>query len=189
MAILIGICGSKQHGKDTVAELLFHELIEHKLWPVRRAMADPLKEEVAHHLSPIMGIEEVELLRRMNTTGEKERFRLIMQWWGSEFRRTDDPYYWVKKMVEWLKEYTTPGDDRVIMIPDTRFTNELHLVQAQGGYLIKVVRPGFESTDNHSSEQEWQSFKDWNYVIINDGTLAQLKVKVTNLYHELGIGK
>jgi len=186
MAILIGICGSKQHGKDTVAELLMHEFEDHKLWPIRRAMADPLKEEVAHYLSPIMGIDEVELLRQMNTTGEKERFRLIMQWWGSEFRRADDSYYWIKKMVEWLKNYTYPKDNMVIMIPDTRFINELRFVQAQGGYLIKVVRPGFETTDNHSSEQEWQSFQDWNYVIINDGTIDQLKAKVRTIYYELG---
>jgi phosphomevalonate kinase len=189
MAILIGVCGSKQHGKDTVAELLMQVALEHKLWPVRRAMADPLKEEVAHYLSPIMSIGEFELSQMMNTTGEKERFRLIMQWWGSEFRRTDDPYYWVKKMVEWVNAYTTAGDNKVIMIPDTRFTNELHLVQAQGGYLIKVVRPGFDSSDNHSSEQEWQDFQDWNYVIINDGTLDQLRAKVVTAYHELGIGK
>jgi hypothetical protein len=50
MAILIGVCGSMQHGKDTVAELLMQVAVEHKLWPVRRAMADPLKEEVAHYL-------------------------------------------------------------------------------------------------------------------------------------------
>lgn len=186
MAIIVGVCGSKQHGKDTVAEMLMHEATDHKLWPVRRAMADPLKEEIANFLAPVMNIPAPELLRQMETTDEKERFRLIMQWWGSEFRRVDDPYYWVKKMVEWLDHYTRAKDNVLVVIPDVRFKNELQLVQAQGGELIKVVRPGFESEDNHSSEQEWQSFKDWNHVIINDGTLLQLRGKVKAVYYELG---
>ena len=178
--LIVGVCGDKQHGKDAIARLLIEAAWA--LGPttaVRRAMADPLKEEIAECFAPRMGVSKEELIRQMNTTGEKERWRLIMQWWGTEYRRTDDPDYWVKKMVSWVAENNTYG---LVIVPDIRFQNEIDFVLQHRGYVIRVNRPGFPTDDAHASEQEWKQFNGWSQVIENDGTEEDLKAKVAALY-------
>ena len=176
--MVIGICADKQHGKDTVAELLMAMAVENGVKAVCRSMADPLKEEIAECFAPRMGVTKEELIRQMNTTGEKERWRLIMQWWGTEYRRVEDPYYWVKKMHVWMNANAWS----LLLLPDTRFLNEINLVLDNGGYMIRVNRPAMPTGDAHSSEQEWKSFNGWSQIIENDASIEELQVKVTALY-------
>jgi hypothetical protein len=182
MALIIGLCGDKQHGKDTVAEILMALAIEHGVKGVRRAMADPLKEEIAACFAPRMGVTKEELIRQMNTTGEKERWRLIMQWWGTEYRRTEDKDYWVKQMHGWMKEYAWPESKMIVLVPDVRFMNEINYVLNNGGYMLRVVRPALPTDDTHASEQEWKQFNGWSQVIDNSGSMEELQVKVASLY-------
>lgn len=179
--LIVGVCGDKQHGKDTVAQMLIDIAIENNVEAVRRAMADPLKEEIADCFAPRMGVTREELIRQMNTTGEKERWRLIMQWWGTEYRRAEDKDYWVKQMNSWMK---ANGWSReiIILVPDVRFLNEIHYVLDNGGYMVRVNRPGFPTNDAHSSEQEWKQFTGWSQIIENDSNENDLKTKVVAMY-------
>jgi hypothetical protein len=182
---LVGICGGKQHGKDTVAALLAKMAGADAIRTIRRGMADYVKEEIAECFSQRMSVPKEELLRQMNTTGEKERWRLIMQWWGTEYRRAADKDYWVKRMDSWLQSSECPEHELVI-IPDIRFTNEILYIADNGGYLILVDRPGLsEVVDTHVSEQEWRKFDGWNSIIINDGTEEELALKVKALFAQV----
>lgn len=182
MALIIGLCGDKQHGKDTVAQMLLDVAIETGIKVVRRAMADPLKEEIADCFAPKLGVTKEELIRQMNTTGEKERWRLIMQWWGTEFRREQDVDYWVKQLHGWMKANAWDTEKLIVTVPDVRFLNEIDYVMKNSGYMIRVNRPGFPTDDSHKSEQEWKKFNGWGQIIDNDGTEEDLKLKVITMY-------
>lgn len=59
----------------------------------------------------------------------------LLQWWGTEYRRAQDPDYWVKKMFA-----TVPKETDLVLITDVRFPNEAQGITQRGGYTIKVER-------------------------------------------------
>ncbi len=97
--------------------------------------------------------------------------RRILQWWGTEYRRAQDPDYWTKAWEGALTELT---DRNVhILVDDVRFHNEVEAVQRNGGVLIRVERPGFNGANDHSSENSLDDFNGWNMVLLNDGSLEE----------------
>ena len=101
-------------------------------------------------------------------------FRQMLQLWGTEYRRRQDPDYWVKRL-----EAKLHGLERVV-IDDVRFPNEVEMIQRLGGKVIRIDRPGpAEST--HASENELNDFTGWDGVIVNDGTLGELEERVWKL--------
>jgi len=110
--------------------------------------------------------------------------RRILQWWGTEFRRAQDPDYWTKA---WARKVA--GYDLVrthILIDDVRFKNELATIRDLGGKFVKIVRPGFNGAGNHASETSLDDYTAWDAVILNDGTLEQFLRKVATLTNLLG---
>lgn len=90
----------------------------------------------------------------------------MLQFWGTDFRRTfSNKDYWVNltlKKIEKLKDNYS-----YILIPDTRFKNEVDAIKNINGVYIKVVRLNndssvFISTDrdpNHISEIDLDDYK------------------------------
>lgn len=81
------------------------------------------------------------------------KHRTLLQWWGSEYRRVQESFYWVKAMRDTLKAETP----QVAVISDMRFKNELLWVKANQGFSIKVSRLGFNDVStnpSHYSESE-----------------------------------
>lgn len=79
------------------------------------------------------------------------------------------------------------------IITDMRFPNEVKAVKDRGGITIRVNRP-LKYTDDivrasgmtmslkaHPSETFLDSYKDWDYVIDNDGDLNELLIKVKEI--------
>ena len=105
--------------------------------------------------------------------------RRILQWWGTEYRRAQDPDYWTKAWERKVAQYDLPQVH--ILVDDVRFINELKTVQGLGGQIVKIERPGFVVAGNHASETSLDGYHDWCEEILNDGTLEQFKEKVTAL--------
>lgn len=92
----------------------------------------------------------------------------LLQWWGTDYRRnlcSDD--YWInalhKKSVEFNENETAKGKYGVVVIvPDTRFKNELHFIRSMKGVYCNVKRilpDGSQFIDpnrdpNHPSETD-----------------------------------
>ena len=109
--------------------------------------------------------------------------RRVLQWWGTEYRRAQDPEYWTKS---WARKVETYDLDRThILVDDIRFLNELNTLKSEGGLIVKIVRPGFNGAGNHASETSLDDYSDWNDVIVNDGTLQQFQDKVSALKEKL----
>lgn len=99
--------------------------------------------------------------------------RTLLQWWGSEFRRAIDPNYWVDKNAKFISE----SGAEIVLVPDMRFLNELDFCQ-EYGETIKVHRPNFDNgVGDHISETAlaYLDDEDWSAVILNDGTLEDLR--------------
>lgn len=71
------------------------------------------------------------------------------------------------------------------IITDMRFPNELEAVQKRSGITIRVNRTEEINTDDfkveHESETLLDDYKDWDYIIQNDGTIEDLIVKIREI--------
>ena len=171
---LIGISGKKLSGKDTVAGMIANYLIPLKT--VRIGFADTLKDE----LCAMLNITSTYL------DEHKDNFRLIMQGYGTDFRRkltSDD--YWILKLEKKITEL--PSNIHTVVIPDVRFLNEAEYIKKLGGKLIRVERgnkdkPWLPIKDSHVSEQELTCFNYyWDAKIVNNYTLKELQFDVENI--------
>ena len=102
--------------------------------------------------------------------------RRILQWWGTEYRRTGDADYWTKA---WSRKVEQLNLEQVhVLIDDVRFMNELNAIKGHGGLIIKIERPGFNGANNHASETSLDDYAAWDGTIINDGSLEEFKAKI-----------
>jgi len=100
--------------------------------------------------------------------------RLLLQWWGTEFRRSINENYWTNKLSARIAE----EKPEIALITDVRFPNEVHFVRKYGE-VIKVDRPSLPSLKGaagvHASELALASYDGWDDIIVNDGTLETLR--------------
>jgi len=181
--LVVGIAGKKRSGKDTVAQMLMSCAERAGIPTARRAFADALKEECARMIAaePGFGQPELEVLYRMHTDSTKEKYRLLLQWWGTEFKRgMVSNTYWLDKMQAWLS--STGGSYNLVVIPDVRFPNEVEMVKQLGGVIINVRRPGMVMEDEHISEKALDTYEAWDSVVINDSDLKTLELEVAKLF-------
>jgi hypothetical protein len=105
--------------------------------------------------------------------------RRILQWWGTEYRRAQDPDYWTKAWERKVRHFDLARTH--ILIDDVRFMNELAVIRELGGLIVKIERPGFAAAGNHASETSLDHFADWDRVIVNDGSLEEFLARVARL--------
>lgn len=120
----IGLCGYMRSGKDTIADYL----IENHGY-TRFGFAQALKEEVARGV----GCTPAEL----NGEPLRSQVRPVLQIWGTEFRRAQDPDYWVRqaetKIINHCGTTTYP-----MVFNDVRFQNEIDMLRECGFLIIKI---------------------------------------------------
>ena len=172
-AKVIGLFGRAGSGKDTVYEALKAALDDKTV--VRVAFGDEVKREVAdrHELT----VETVD--------ANKDKFRVLLQEWGLEYRRASDSEYWINKIKPQMDMFLKLAD--VIVITDIRFINEATYVKETcKGSLIKVL--GSKSKmikSNHRSEIEMQDITP-DYLLPNDkNNMDQLCEGLAFLINEL----
>lgn len=173
--MIIGLGHQAQVGKDTVADILVKG---HGF--TRLAFADHLKT-VALEIDPQVGGRSLsELVHDLGWEGAKncDGVRPFLQRLGVALRTHIDEDVWVLPV---LRAAAGLGD---VVITDVRFPNEAEAIWAAGGRLVKVVRPGFGPANDHESELALADWS-WDAVLVNDGTLDDLEVKVVELLESL----
>jgi hypothetical protein len=191
--VLIAISGAIGSGKSAIAE----HLAARGFAVV--AFADALREEVLARLPKTLeALHDVErtrdyygdctapdaCIRRMLYETKPRTFRALLQEYGSDVRRADDPDYWVKRWAQSVSSIAAgrPVGECHVVAPDCRFPNEARTVREMGGALWKVERPGYAGS-GHVSETALAHWFDYDAVIVNDGTLLDLHAQVDRLLH------
>lgn len=211
--ILIGIGNKAQHGKDTAAAAILAHAASLGLPILRVSWADALYEEVNSFLRYYifemgLSIEDVFSFRTLGVddslikppswvqpTPNAEiserapygKHSKLLQWWGTEFRRAQDPDYWVKKGTEVIEAFRRIHPNGVVVVPDVRFFNEVGAIQKMGGELLRVSRINKDGTPyvdpsrdaNHSSETELDAYLwPWGINSDNPETTKTLAVEI-----------
>lgn len=152
---IIGLCGRMGSGKDTVGKILNGYGYE------RRAFADGVREEAS--------LAFPELEDEIWAKPTSQRIRILLQWWGTEYRRHQSERYWLDYLGRRL------GNDDKYVITDVRFLNEAHFIRNIGGEIWKIS--GRQSAgigiDKHSSELVDVIAADWE--ILNVGSRQNLQ--------------
>lgn len=191
--LVIGICGRARHGKDAIAVVLG------ELFSARRlAFADHLK----HLAMQTWDLSWDQVYGDLKEVGDPRwgglTPRFLLQRMGTEVGRNIHKETWVRKAFDtidraYLGETVTlpnftfrrfektafpSGSASLWSVPDVRFKDEAEAVQARGGFVIKVVRPGLaRPTDTHASETNIDEVRE-DYLVTNDGTIEDLAEKV-----------
>ncbi len=195
--IIIGVTGKKRHGKDTFAARLIDQ---HGF--TRIAFADPLKRTM-EDLDPIVRVEVDErglvheyetwsygpahvrlawLIEQIGWEQAKEirEVRRLLQAHGVAIREHLDEDAWVDAAMA-----TADLVDGPVVITDVRFPNEADSVTYSGrGFLVRVTRPGVESTDAHVSETAMDDVPAY-FEVVNSGTVADLHAEADDVVRQL----
>ena len=139
------------------------------------AFADPLKEEVCKACG----------VTRQYLEQHKDNFRLILQGWGTDFRRSQDQQYWVKKLAEMLHREVMSDKWDIIIFTDMRFENEYNFIIKTNGVVVRVIRDT-GVVDNHPSELALDNAR-FHVTIDNNTTLDDLVLRVKDFLTKLNI--
>lgn len=155
MSKIIAFTGFKQTGKSTAAKYLESKgYVRHNF---KDALVQELKDGFPDLLREIDSQWKKDLIRGGATYDvldwdlfdkKPPLMRALMQNYGTDVRRKEDPDYWVK---QWAKN--SYGHDKIVC-DDVRFINEAAKVKERGGIIIRLTRPDITSGGEHSSETE-----------------------------------
>lgn len=180
--MLIGIGSKARTGKSAAAAALVRDL-----GFTRVSFADPLKE-LALEADPIVypqpPLQNMQNHNRLNwvVRGKggweeaKDSFqevRRFLQALGVGARKVFGEDFWVDQAFRRAEGHAN------VVIPDVRFPNEAAAIRLHGGYLIRIDRPG-QRGSLHESETALDEFTDWDFIVSNDATLADLEREVVD---------
>lgn len=204
--MLIGLAGSAGTGKDTVADYLvaqygftkfsfsdalYREVSEAFGVPVEELQDREKKERPHQKLTPDdckdVGFYKIMLEHGIHPL-QAASPRWVLQRWGTEYRRAQDPDYWLKQAALWVQAWldVTADDGQYhagLVNTSVRFPNEQAWINEMDGAVWHVRRPDrghYASQLDYVSEQELP-VGEHDRVIWNTGTVEQLNTAVSLL--------
>jgi hypothetical protein len=182
MCRLIGLNGYAQVGKDTAAQGLVAEGWE------RVGFADALKD-LARRIDPLVrmatGYALDSLVEEEGWDKAKQNpdVRRLLQNIGTGVRNVVGATTWVEIAARRIRESMALG----VVTTDTRFPEEVAMIRAYGGKIIRITRPGVGPVNGHCSETAIDDIEP-DYVIVNDSTPEELQSKLVNYASDLALG-
>lgn len=181
----ICISGKFGSGKDTVASLFLtrtkESFVSHRFsMPIKKIVAILTGTDLSDHMD--------DTRKHETAPGFEHSHARLHQLVGENFKvLLKDPNVWVKSFMNVLDSDQLSN----IVVPDVRFKCEFDALKERGGILIRVNRDGVHRADGrdveHISETDLDNETRFDYVIQNNGTLAELEDKVRRIMTELGI--
>lgn len=166
--IIIGFGYKRRRGKDSAVQAIL-ESRQRTCGVVRYSFALPLKQEVNQAYERLgswlavfdycydkLGMpmtfareEQPDMSDPESPYGKQRR---LLQWWGTEYRRAQDPRHWIKYMDQRLAEERP----EVVLISDLRFRNEAVWIIQNHGMVVKVDRPDYDGPESHAHTSEYE---------------------------------
>jgi hypothetical protein len=205
MGFVLGLGGKKRSGKDTSADILVKEFGYTKLSfgddlkhlcqamtgiPLKNFYEESLKD--TKFSSPLV-LNKTDLYNNIldyfnkteslfQPTDEKIAFsspREIMQVIGTDIVRKTlfDNNFWITFLSNKIKQIETP-----VVIADMRFSHERKFIKELGGITCRIKREEADgSGDSHSSENDLGEDSEYDFVLLNNGSMSELRSSVRQL--------
>ena len=187
--MIIGIAGKSQSGKDTTAMMInflsqYPNASFHTYWESDFPF-DWDDDTIVHYADLLKDVSETMLsLPRFTLQSQKGKSSTIewldgmtcrefLQKLGTAVRNEVHPDFWVRALIN----RRIKNKEKLTIIPDVRFPNEAQVIKDNGGFLIRMERPG-AGAGEHISETALDDYKGWDIVIDNVGTLEDLYKQV-----------
>ncbi len=190
---IIGICGYKGSGKDTLADFLvkdenyikiaFADFIRNalmKLFDWDESNFTPEKKEVK---DPYWGVTPRKMCQEIGT--EFLRFH-CKDFISTEFKLPNGEIYngtfHIKRINQEIIKLLEVNPNENIIFSDIRFQDELDYIKKLGGFIVKVSRNNISNNEfsNHISEKNILELKNVDFEIKNNDTIVEFfkKIKV-----------
>lgn len=170
----IGIGHYARVGKDTLANAIIEECrrLDPYFTIVKRPWALKLKD-VCHQLYSWAGLRELEYYETEPGASQRE---VVLPAIGKSPRQI-----WIDFGTTAIRDHVyektwldynlhTDHEADAVIVPDTRFFNEVSGISSIGGHTVKVVRPGYGPGKN-TPDRELVRYAGWQNVWLNKGTL------------------
>ena len=172
--MLIGLSGKIGCGKSYLSNYFIDENPEY----IRIGFADVLKKECSETYDYFLEWNYSEegkgmIVNHPDLPRKNMLVREILQWHGTDYRREQDPDYWIRKMIDILLAEEIP---KTVIIDDIRFINEAEMIKGAGGLLVRIWpypewKPGPYA--DHKSETELDNYAEFDLILTPE--FGQLK--------------
>jgi hypothetical protein len=142
-----------------------------------------VRENPLNAIDPFSSIDFIELMS----------VREFLQKLGTDAIRNGlHPNAWVNALMakynhtsrsEWVRDTRVNIQESKWVITDCRFPNEAQAVKDRGGVVVRIDRSGNNPVNAHPSETALDDW-DFDHIIINNGSLEDLKSSVQILLNE-----
>lgn len=198
-AQVILISGKLQSGKNSFADILkeeietkyfttvqidyFAKLLKDMCKEAFRPLTDFLNEyfnSISYHSSKALSLV-TEDLNWYETKNEITRH--VLQGVGTQIVRTVNENYWIEAFKNRIREH-----GNLTICSDVRFENEISEVEKDFDTIKIRVERNLDrngSINEHISEKALDNYKDWDYIIENNGTLDDLRGHAKRIVSEL----
>lgn len=161
---IIIFSGKQFSGKDTVAKIILEKFKSFK----RIGIADAIK--MRYSIQTGLSIEEIE-----NNKSLYRQDLINLGNWG----RAQNPDYWLNSIIEY---------DGNTIVTDIRVKHELDLFKSYGAFTVRVEaskearsKRGVLTSSDDDTETQLDNITDWDYIIENNGSYEELKLKTEKL--------
>jgi hypothetical protein len=198
----IAICGRANTGKNTLANLLSHEIcckndeefqarnpgatLQFFSWK-SMAFADPIKE-IVEIMFPNCNKEclygpsalRSEAIPGAFKDGKPLSYRQALIDIGTEVGRAYNDKLWLENFDHRYSQLLINKKYNLLIVTDVRFRNEYEHLKKLGFFQIRLYRETGMSEINHVSETDQNSIRDeeFDYVLFNNKSLDDLKEEV-----------
>ena len=195
--MLIGLNGKLKSGKDTTFQVIsdlypfaervsFAEMLKQSAANsigMSRELMEALKAHENIHVS-ISGTSALNSLLPSTQLAEASKWQMTireyLQWYGTEGHRDlFGENFWVDMALPEDLDHS----DRLLVVTDMRFPNEIQRVKDLDGVCVKVERTVGTSFGSHASEQNVDHMID--YTLDNTGTIEDLEKNVVELINQI----
>ncbi len=167
---IIVFSGKQFSGKDTAAKILMNSLKTFK----RIGIADAIK--MVYSTKTGISITEIEK--------NKSLYRQDLIELGNQ-GRAQDPDYWLNSIIKY------EGDT---IVSDIRMKHELDLFKSYGAFCVRIeasekirAQRGKLTANFDETETQLDNYKDWDYVIYNEGSYEELFENIKKLQSAIEI--
>lgn len=171
-AKIIILSGKARSGKDTSLEILKKKYEKNGLKVISLFYASYIKE-YAKKISDWDGYDET-------------KPRTLLQVLGTDIiRNTIDEKFFINRIIEDIKVYSKFFD--VIIIGDARFIDEIEDIKNvfKNAVSVHIEREDKgllnETQKSHITETALDNYKDYDYIIDNNGTIEELERKLEEM--------